>query len=59
MKAEQKERWKQLCEQVADEKDPARFSKLVAELLEELKQKDQRLKVQPNADRVGQATPGN
>lgn len=47
MQGEQKERWQRLCEQVADERDPQRFNKLMAELLEELKNKDERLKQRP------------
>ena len=43
MQGEQKERWKYLCEQVAEEHDPQQFSELVAELLDELRKKDQRL----------------
>ncbi len=44
MKGEYKEHWKNLCQRVADERDPQRFSELVAELLEELKKKDERMK---------------
>lgn len=44
MHGERKERWKQLCEQVAEERDPQRFSELMAELLEALRKKDERLK---------------
>ncbi len=47
MKGEHKERWKQLCEQVAEEQNSARFSELIAELLEELEQKDVLLKHLP------------
>jgi hypothetical protein len=39
-----KERWQKLCNLVAEEKDPVRFSQLIAELLEELHKKEGRLK---------------
>jgi hypothetical protein len=38
------ERWRDLCEQVAKENDPSRFSQLIEELLEELHRKEERLK---------------
>jgi hypothetical protein len=40
MEGPYKERWQQLCKQVADEKDPARFQELVQQLIEELNKKD-------------------
>lgn len=39
----QHERWKRLCEQIAVEQDPARFTSLVDELNKLLEQKEQRL----------------
>ena len=47
MQGEQEERWKQLCEQVAEECDSQQLNKLVAELLEELKNKEERPKQRP------------
>ena len=44
MFGQQRERWRILCERIADEEDPDRFSKLVQELLAELEAKDKRLK---------------
>jgi hypothetical protein len=44
MLGQNRERWRQLCEQIADEQDTARFSELLKELLAELEAKDQRLK---------------
>ena len=40
----QYERWQTLCEEIAKEQDPQRFSRLVEELLQELHLKEQRLK---------------
>lgn len=40
----QYERWQTLCEEIAKENDARRFSKLVEELLEELRRKEERLK---------------
>ena len=37
------ERWQELCTLVAQEKDPARFSLLMQELLDELRKKEERL----------------
>ena len=39
----QKEHWRELCEQVAVEQDPARFMQLVDELNELLEAKERRL----------------
>ncbi len=39
-----KERWQELCKQVAEEKDSLRFEQLVQQLLEALRQKEERLK---------------
>lgn len=44
MRGPQKERWMRLCEQIAEERDPVRFSKLARALLAELEAKDKRLK---------------
>lgn len=44
MEGPYQERWQQLCKLVAEEKDPVRFSQLVQELLEELHNKEERLK---------------
>lgn len=44
MFGQNRERWRKLCEQIAEEEDPARFSELVKELLAELEAKDKRLK---------------
>jgi len=38
------ERWQILCERIAEEQDPQRFTRLVEELLEELRKKEERLK---------------
>lgn len=40
------ERWKQLCEEIAAEQDPARFSSLVEELIALLDEKERRLDAQ-------------
>lgn len=37
------QRWQELCTQVAEEKDPIRFTRLVELLLEELRKKQDRL----------------
>jgi len=44
MRGPQKENWIRLCELIAEEQDPARFSELTKELLVELEAKDRRLK---------------
>ncbi len=44
MQGQAKEQWRLLCEQIANEQNPERFSELVAELLAELEKKDKRLK---------------
>ena len=44
MRGPQKERWMQLCELIAEEEDPVRFSELTKQLLAELEAKDRRLK---------------
>ena len=50
-----KDRWQELCKQVADEKDPAIFTELVKELLEELRMKDERLKLREDQVRRSSA----
>ena len=44
MQGDAKERWRILCEQIANEQNPARFTELVIQLLEELRNKEERLK---------------
>jgi hypothetical protein len=52
MKGEAKERWMTLCEQAANEKDPAKLLKLVEEINRLLSEKQQRVKTgQPPAER--------
>jgi len=41
---EHKEQWQRLCEQIAIEQDPTRFSTLVEKLNKLLEEKDRRLK---------------
>ncbi len=43
------DRWQELCKLVAEEKDAARFSQLIQELLEELRKKEERLKCSKEA----------
>ncbi len=49
---EQIERWKQLCEQIAVEQDPARFTSLVRELITLLDEKERRLEAQREPHRA-------
>ena len=47
MNRPKEERWRELCERVANEKDPVRFAQLIEELirlLDELDEKDERTK---------------
>ena len=44
MRGLQKEHWLHLCEQIAEEQDPVRFSELTKQLLAELEAKDKQLK---------------
>ena len=44
MEGPYKERWQNLCNLVAQEKDPVRFEELIQELLKELDAKEKRLK---------------
>ncbi len=44
MKGEERERWKQLCEQAANEQDTEKLMELVAEINRLLDLKQQRLK---------------
>ena len=48
----QKERWKQLCEQVAVEEDPEKFMQLVNELNRLLEEKERRLDMRREPDRT-------
>jgi len=47
-----KERWQRLCEQIANEQDPARFAALVDELNKLLEEKERRLDVLRAPDRA-------
>ena len=44
MRGPEKEHWMHLCELIAEEQDPTRFSQLTKQLLAELEAKEQRLK---------------
>jgi hypothetical protein len=44
MQGEAKERWKELCEQAAVERDPEAFTALIRELNDVLEEKERRLK---------------
>lgn len=44
MRGPKKEQWMRLCELIAEEQDPVRFSELTKQLLAELEVKDNRLK---------------
>jgi hypothetical protein len=44
MQGEAKERWKELCERAAVERDPEAFTALIRELNDVLEKKEQRLK---------------
>ena len=44
MEGPYKERWQQLCGLIAEEQNPARFTQLIQELLEELRKKEERLR---------------
>jgi hypothetical protein len=48
MRGPQKEHWMHLCELIAEEQDPKRFSELTKQLLAELDAKDKRLKPSAN-----------
>ena len=43
MHGQQQERWRTLCEEIANERDPGRFSQLIERLLEELHKKEETL----------------
>ncbi len=47
------ERWKQLCEQIGIEQDPARFTSLVEELITLLNEKERRLNAQRRSAQAG------
>ncbi len=44
---EQEERWKQLCDQAAKEKDPNKLMELIAEINRLLEAREQRLRGKP------------
>jgi len=48
MKGPIKERWQELCEQAANEQDPAKMLKLVAEINRLLEEKQHRLERKPD-----------
>lgn len=50
MKGQAKERWMELCEQVAVEQDPAKMIALVEEINELLEAKERRLGIIPPKD---------
>ena len=52
-----KERWKQLCEQIAVEQDAARFTALVNELNKLLEEKERRLDTRREPDGLVNKTP--
>ena len=43
MKGETRERWQQLCEQAAEEQDPAKLMSLIEEINQLLETKEERL----------------
>ena len=47
MKGETKERWMELCEQAANEQDPAKLMALVKEINDLLETKERRLGILP------------
>jgi len=47
-----KKRWQRLCEQIANEQDPARFAALVDELNKLLEEKERRLDALRAPDRA-------
>ncbi len=55
MRGPKKEHWMHLCELIAEEQDPARFSELTKQLLAELEAKDRRLKSVDEANSAGQS----
>jgi hypothetical protein len=50
MKGEKKERWMELCEQAADEQDPAKLMALIQEINDLLEAKERRLGIIPPKD---------
>lgn len=48
MPEQYQERWQELCRLVAEENDPARFSALMQQLLDELRKKEDQLKQPAN-----------
>jgi hypothetical protein len=53
MQGQKKERWLELCEQVADEQDPKKVMELVKELNDLLEAKERRLGIFPPKDSDG------
>jgi hypothetical protein len=47
MKAEKRERWMDVCAQIADEQDPKKMIELVTELTRLLEEKEKRLGIIP------------
>jgi hypothetical protein len=47
-----KEKWQRLCEEIAIERDPARFTNLVDELNKLLEEKERRLQQQRELNRA-------
>jgi hypothetical protein len=58
MEGEKRERWMQLAEQAAGEKDPETLLKLIAEINELLDEKEQRLIKARLADKSGNSPAG-
>jgi hypothetical protein len=50
MKDETKERWQELCEQAANEQDPAKMLTLVAEINRLLEEKQRRLEKKSHSE---------
>ena len=60
MKDSHPERWQQLCSQVAIEQDSHRLAEMVAELLDEFRKRDERLKAsQRKSDRSPEPEPAD
>ena len=45
MEDERKERWKELCAQAANERDPVKFQEIIQKLIEAFEERDRLLKV--------------
>ena len=50
MKGSKKERWMEVCEQIADEQDPQKMIELVKELNSLLQEKETRMGIIPKGD---------